>query len=138
MMRVPVLTGRRAAIVKTLQARPGLSRRALAAALGAEESSLSYHLHVLVRERVVIAELAGRSAALFVNGSMPPSERRLALLHDEAKAILALLRATPGTLRCCDIAARSGLARSRARSFLESLERAGLARRSAYGKWEAA
>lgn len=137
-MRVPVLAGRRAEIVDVLRVHPGLSRRALARLLNAREATLTYHLHVLLKERIVLVELAGRSCAHFVNGTMPPRERRLLLLTSEAREVLALLVATPGTLRCCDVAQRLGLLQGRVRNGLEALERLGLARRTAYGKWEAA
>jgi DNA-binding IclR family transcriptional regulator len=138
MMRVPVLAGRRAEIVDALRAHPGLSRRALASLLNAREASLSYHLHVLLKERIVLIEPAGRSCAHFVNGTIPPRERRLLLLTSEAREVLAMLTATPGTLRCCDVAHRLGISQGRVRSGLEALERLRLVRRSAYGKWEAA
>lgn len=137
-MRVPVLAGRRAQIVDVLRARPGLSKRALARELAVEESSLSYHLRVLTKERLVLVEVAGRTCAHFVNGTMAPRDRKLLLLPSDARRVLDELAQVPGTLRGCDIAARIALSVPRVRVALDALERAGFARRCAYGKWEVA
>lgn len=137
-MHVPVLSGKRALIVDALRVRPGLSKRALAHELAVRESSLAYHLRILERERVVIVEVAGRTCAHFVNGTVTPRVRRLMLLSPTARRVLDELTLVPGTLRGCDLARRLDLALGAVRVALDALERAGLARRTAYGKWEVA
>ena len=137
MMRAPVFTERRALIVNILRERPGASKTMLARALGLEASSVDYHLHVLERARVVVAERAGRGPAFFVNGTTTPEQRREIVRADDARLALSVMRAAPGWHRCCDIAAELGLSRERTRNALRALEREGLARRSMYAHWEA-
>lgn len=137
-MHVPVIAGRRAQIVDALRAQPGLSRRALARELGVHETGLAYHLAILAKERVVIVEFAGRSCAHFVNGTTTARERKLLLLSPTARLVLDEVRRALGTLRGRDVARRIDRSLGEVRVALEALERAGFARRCAYGKWEAA
>jgi DNA-binding transcriptional ArsR family regulator len=114
---------------------PGITTRQLAARIGVDETTASYHLRRLRRAGLVVSEAQGRSVHWFAAsaGYCPvlraaiPVMRRL-----DPRAVAHALDATPCTR--VELAARAGVPVGAARWSLELLARSGIAERAKGGR----
>lgn len=136
MMTAPVMTPTRQQIVRLLWNRPGMSTRAVAAAVDVDESTAAYHLHRLRREGVVVAEEIGRVVAHYPAGWGDARARKYAALSAEARLVLAALDEAQMPLRAADVARRLGARVGAVRHALSLAVRLGLARQPMRGRYE--
>lgn len=123
------------AISDTLAAMPGSSTRAVARALGVDESTADYHLRRLRRRGDVVAQAHGRELAWFLSGSglCPVLKRAVpAMRREEVLATARALDETPASARI--VAERAGVPVGAVRWAAGVLEEAGLLERSRSGR----
>ena len=116
----------RRAVVDAIENEPGISPPELRDILGCGWSTLTYHLHVLQRNKFVTALVDGRHKRLFSFETDHASQVRVAALRNtRTAAILKAIQADPGRGRR-DVARQLGINPRTALWHLERLARAGL------------
>lgn len=89
----------RQAILREVTARPGISMRELAHRIGADWSSLHYHVQRMIDAKVIDTILVGRHRLVYL-APLPRSkdpEERAALLEPTARRIAMAIAERPGT-----------------------------------------
>lgn len=122
----PPARGRaRARILRLIREEPGIHNRSIARSLALSRGTTSYHLHLLERRGIVVADPAGRYRRYFA-ASDPRIHHKAAihlLRHPTARAIAELVAARPGLIQK-DLCQALGLLPSRASWHLRRLEQA--------------
>lgn len=131
----PTPTSLRDVAVRLLHAQPGASTRAIADALGVDESTADYHLRRLRRAGQALSQRSGRELAWFANGSGYCALQRRLLPALRRAGVADLARALDVEARsAASLADRAGLTVGEARWASEVLEACGAAERSASGR----
>lgn len=113
-------------LLEEVRRRPGLPLPEAAAQLGLHASTVAYHVRILERRRLLLAQRGGRRVALFLPGQGACAWMRgvLPALRDaEVRAAATLL--LRGPLAPCQVRGRLGLRRSRAARVVHRLLDAG-------------
>ncbi|MHB8634614.1 MAG: winged helix-turn-helix transcriptional regulator [Thermoplasmatota archaeon] len=112
--------------MEALRRNPGMSKRALAAAVGLSWATTTYHLDRLAKAGAVELVRFGRRDIQCFPAGVPHSHRRLLAALREQRAALVLAALTERDVGVRELAMRLGLSESATRRRLQSLCKDGI------------